>query len=47
MQQFTGRTGEPGNRIHRCQEINCMINLNNESHVMGASSGEEAELEDG
>ena len=43
----TGRTGEPGDRIHRCQEIDRMINLNNDARVMGASSGEEAELEDG
>jgi hypothetical protein len=43
----TGKTGEPGDRIHRCQEIDRMINSNNEARVMGASSGDEAELEDG
>jgi hypothetical protein len=43
----TGKTGEPGDRIHRCQEIDRLINLDNEARVMGATSGEEEEIDDG
>jgi hypothetical protein len=36
----TGRTGENGDRINRCIEIERAIQVQNEASIMGASSGE-------